>query len=466
MSMLGLHLHDAALTAARDGEPQGDAAPSIVHADAADPARLGLPAAAAARRTPHRVSHGHWGALCSGDEAAALAALPIVRAELRRRIAPLLAPGDALRIAVPAPFDAAALGWVLAACRAESLPVAGFHDAAALAVAALGLEGTVLAPSISLSHIAVTRVQVADGEARRRAARVARDTGLLQAQQRWLELVAEAMVLRSRFDPLHEAASEQRLYDLLPAAAARAALEGSATLELPTGNGSSAVTLSRDQFAAAARPLARGLVALVESLRPDGQPVSVLLADSALRVPGIVEALAASPGLRLVAMDDPLVARAASLQAIGGEADAGQADAAGAVRLHRGAALGAPIAAPRIVEVEGGPARAAPTHVLWRGEAVPLAMGAALEVGRAPAPGGIRLDEGLAGVSRLHCSLRRGPDGVQVIDHATHGTWLNGHRIAGRARLAAGDRLRIGDPRVELAFIAVGTGGGADTGAA
>lgn len=460
MSVLGLHLHDAALAAARDGEPQGDAAPSIVHADPADPRRLGLPAADAARRAPHRVSHGHWSALWSGDETAALAALPMVRAELRRRVAPRLAPGDALQVAVPAPFDAAALAWVLAACRAESLPVAGFHDAAALAVAALGLEGAVLVPSIGLSHIAVTRVQAIDGEARRRAARVVRDTGLLQAQQRWLELVAEAMVLRSRFDPLHEAASEQRLYDLLPAAASRAALEGSATLELPTGTGSSAVTLSRDQFAAAARPLARGLAALVESLRPDGQPVSILLTESALGLPGIAAALGGMPGLRLVAMDDTLVARAASLQATAAAVD----DAA--VTLHRGAASGTPLAAPRMVEVEGGPVRAAPTHVLWRGEAIPLSVDTVLEVGRAPAPGGIRLDEGLAGVSRLHCSLRRGADGLQVIDHAAHGTFLNGHRIAGRARLAAGDRLRIGDPGVELAFIAVGAGGGADAGTA
>lgn len=465
MSMLGLHLHDAALNAARDGEPRGDGVASIVHADAADPARLGLPAADAARRAPHRVSSGHWAALAAGDDTAARAAVGVARAELRRRIAPLLEPGDALQIAVPASFDAAALGWVLAACRAESLPVAGFHDAAALAVAALGLEGTVLVPSIGLSHIAVTRIQVADGEARRRAARVSRDTGLLQAQQRWLELVAEAMVLRSRFDPLHEATSEQRLYDMLPAAAASAAREGAATLALPTGTGECTVTLSRDQFAAAARPLVRAIVALVEGLRPDGAPASILVADPVSGLPGVAEALGSLSGVRLLAMDADLVARAASLRTTGGDARADAAAAQGAVTLHRGAPIGAPIAVPRVVEVAGASTPVAPTHVLWRGEAIALPVAAVLEVGRAPASGGIRLDEGLAGVSRLHCSLRPVPGGLQVVDHAAYGTWLNGHRIAGRARLAAGDRLRIGDPGVELAFIAVAQGGGADAGA-
>ena len=463
MSVIGLQLDDAAFAVARDGAPLGAAAPSIVHADPADEARYGLPAADAARRTPHRVSHAHWAALAAGD-GPARAAYAVARAELRRRVAPHCAPGDALQVAVSATMDPAALGWALAACRAESLPVAGFHDAAALAVAALGFEGEVIVPAVGLSHLAATRVVVADGEARRRASRVTRDTGLLAVQQRWLELVAEAMVLRSRFDPLHEAASEQRLYDLLPAAAARAATEGSATLELPTGAGHCAVTLTRDQFAAAARPMTRALAALVESVRTDGAALVLLLAEPLLSMPGVVEALGSIPGAQLFAMDADIAARAAS-RLPPDAAAAGEGADRREVALRRGAAIGAPIAEARPVVVAAGAARPAPTHVLWRGEALPLAPGAALEVGRAPAPGGIRIDEGLAGVSRLHCTLRHGADGVQVVDHAAYGTWLNGRRVAGRARLAAGDRLRIGDPGVELALVAVG-GGAADAGTA
>ena len=270
------------------------------------------------------------------------------------------------------------------------------------------------------------------------------------------------MVLRSRFDPLHEAASEQRLYDLLPTAAARAAREGSATLELPAGAASCAVTLSRDQFAAAARPLTRALVASVDALRSDGAPPTLLLSETLLELPGVVEALSALPGVRLHAMDADLVARAASMLPVA--ADAAAEATAVEVPLRRGIAVGAILGEARVVEIAPEAARTAPTHVLWRGSAIPLVPGTVLEVGRAPAADGIRLDEGLAGVSRLHCTLRHGPEGVQVIDHAAYGTWLNGRRIAGRARLAAGDRLRIGDPGVELALIAVGSGAAADAG--
>jgi predicted component of type VI protein secretion system len=92
--------------------------------------------------------------------------------------------------------------------------------------------------------------------------------------------------------------------------------------------------------------------------------------------------------------------------------------------------------------------------VLWEGQALPLV--GALEVGRAPAAGGVRLSDGLAGISRMHCSLRASASGVELVDHSRFGTWLNGRRVAGRASLAAGDRIRVGDPGVELALIAVG----------
>lgn len=472
MSIVGLQLDDAAFAVARDGAPLGAVTPSIVHADPADATRFGTLAADTVRRTPYRVSYGHWAAFGAGtgtvgkpgvsDGAAARAAFTVACAELRQRVAPHVAPGDRLRIAVPPALDTDALGWVLAACREAALAVDGFHDAAALAVAALGLEGEVIVPAVGLTQLSVTRVVVADGEARRRAARVSREAGLLSVQQRWLEMIAEAMVLRSRFDPLHEAASEQRLYDLLPTAAARAAREGSATLELPAGAASCAVTLSRDQFAAAARPLTRALVASVDALRSDGAPPTLLLSETLLELPGVVEALSALPGVRLHAMDADLVARAASMLPV--VADAAAEATAVEVPLRRGIAVGAILGEARVVEITPEAARTAPTHVLWRGSAIPLVPGTALEVGRAPAADGIRLDEGLAGVSRLHCTLRHGPEGVQVIDHAAYGTWLNGRRIAGRARLAAGDRLRIGDPGVELALIAVGSGAAADAG--
>jgi pSer/pThr/pTyr-binding forkhead associated (FHA) protein len=71
--------------------------------------------------------------------------------------------------------------------------------------------------------------------------------------------------------------------------------------------------------------------------------------------------------------------------------------------------------------------------------------GAIKTVGRAPRADFI-LDAAL--VSRLHCRLEAGSDGLVVVDlGSTNGTFVNDRRIE-RARLTSGDRLRIG--RVEL----------------
>jgi pSer/pThr/pTyr-binding forkhead associated (FHA) protein len=74
-----------------------------------------------------------------------------------------------------------------------------------------------------------------------------------------------------------------------------------------------------------------------------------------------------------------------------------------------------------------------------------LKTGAIKTVGRAPRADFI-LDVAL--VSRLHCRLTAGDDRLEVVDlKSTNGTFVNDKRIA-KAKLATGDRLRIG--RVEL----------------
>ena len=146
-----------------------------------------------------------------------------------------------------------------------------------------------------------------------------------------------------------------------------------------------------------------------------------------------------------------LVARAASLTA-------GEADPDGAVTIQRGCSITAPLEPARDVDF-GDRATTidlSPTHVLWDGRAVALPQQGSLEIGRAPAAGGIRLAEGLTGVSRLHCSLRSDDGQVALVPHSLQPTWLNDERVQGRVRVLSGDRLRLGSPGVIIELIAVG----------
>ena len=94
-------------------------------------------------------------------------------------------------------------------------------------------------------------------------------------------------------------------------------------------------------------------------------------------------------------------------------------------------------------------------HILLDGTTYALGRGS-LTVGREPGEEpAIRLPEGLAGISRRHCTFVREGAETVLVDHSRCGTLVNGERIAERARVRAGDRVRVGEPGVELALISV-----------
>jgi pSer/pThr/pTyr-binding forkhead associated (FHA) protein len=54
-------------------------------------------------------------------------------------------------------------------------------------------------------------------------------------------------------------------------------------------------------------------------------------------------------------------------------------------------------------------------------------------------------------VSRRHASVRPAGDALEVEDHGSlNGTWVNGARVSGTARLVPGDQVRLGDTTFEV----------------
>ena len=100
--------------------------------------------------------------------------------------------------------------------------------------------------------------------------------------------------------------------------------------------------------------------------------------------------------------------------------------------------------------------RERPTHLVHRGRAYaitdePFVLGLKIPEGNR----GLVLTGDTAGISRSHCSVFRSQGRVLVEDHSSHGSFLNGQRIDGRAELSVGDRLRVGAPGIELESIVV-----------
>jgi hypothetical protein len=353
---------------------------------------------------------------------------------------------------------------MLAIARNLSLPVDGFVDSAAASVAALGLERSAIVLEVGMHHAAATYLDRDGAQVRRRRTVMSERGGLISFYQGWLELVSTTLVKQTRFDPLHDAATEQQLFDSLAGWAREAADEGSVDAVLTKGTERFEVALTRDQFAQAGQSLHRELVRLLHELRPAGAPVALVVPAVIGHLPGLRDELEQFVDCELVSLPDGFAAAAISRLDLPQRADADP------VRLLRRLPVPEePVSAePTSVDRNDPTAvrrdllnnsrhgrNVSPSHLLLNGQV--FALGAEpIVIGRLPAgPRTIALPDGLAGVSRRHCTLAPEGDELVLLDHSSFGTFVNGERLAERVRVRAGDRVRIGDPGVELALIAV-----------
>jgi hypothetical protein len=354
--------------------------------------------------------------------------------------------------ALAPPADIAELGQLLAQLRAAGHVVRGFVDRAVLLAAWLPLPSPVLVLELSRHRVSIS-VASRDAGGASLHRHVSLPGGERAFTAAWLELARATLVQQTRFDPLHDQRNESQLRVELPQLAADAERIGQASINIQSGTGALALTLTRDQLAAAAAPVLRPLASALQSLSAANGAGTLLVPAALLDIPGIDETLASAHLSRLMSFDAQLPTRALRLLPL--EAVA----ASGAVPYRTQLPLFAeepPADGLTPLALRGQQPEVMATHVVYRGRAVPLTP-AGLTLGRDPGDAkALRLPEGMAGLSRRHCTLLREGGRSQVIDHSSHGSWLNGARVRGRALLPAGSTLKVGEPGVELQLVALG----------
>ncbi|HKT74349.1 MAG TPA: FHA domain-containing protein [Steroidobacteraceae bacterium] len=365
--------------------------------------------------------------------------------------------GERAWVAAPACADPNGLAAFLGIARAMDLPVDGFADAAVTAVAALGLERSTVVVELGMHHVAATAVDTEAAQARRRRSRVTRLRGLADLHQRWLEFIASTLVKRTRFDPLHDAATEQQLFDQLPALAAAATADGTCAAVLSRGTERREMALTRDQFAQAGEPVYHDMLTLLHGLRPAGAALAIVVPRAVAELPGLRPRLEDFAGCELVVVPDGFASAALSLLDL-----PPRDEDKPAVWLRRLPICIQPALLPQVARDSLGQQRVngpTPSHILLEGRAYVL-DDRALVVGRHPGtPHAITLEDGMAGVSRRHCTFVREGTALVLLDHSSNGTFVNGERVAERVSVHAGDRVRVGEPGIELTLIAVGEAG-------
>lgn len=447
MAIIGIEIADTALVAVRDGVRLA-ASPGIA---LTEPGALlvGEQAAAGARLKPMHATDRFWSDLSTDtwvpDTEPPLSHADLAWAHLGAVWRAVAREGDTAVLAVPGSMRLHQVGLLLGIARRIGMPVAGVVDAGVAACAGLAARATVLHLDVQFHQAVLTEMQGAH-LLRRRHVEVAPRAGQKAMHAAWAALIAETMVRRTRFDPLHQATTEQQLHERLPGWLAGLTEHPSVDAVMEAGGATFAATVRRDQFALAAEAWYAQLAELVESGRRAGESATLALSARAALLPGLAARLAAGD-LEAVALPDIAAAAAAAARAD----DIGPAEPATlAVALARSLPIAA-VAAKR----PGRRVAVRPTHVILAGRAHaiderPLVLGTGSGLGRH-----VTLDGQTAGISRAHCTLVREPEGVVLKDHSRHGTFVNGERAEGATTLAAGDRLRLGTPGIVLELVAV-----------
>lgn len=444
MAVIGIEVVDAALVTARDGARLA-ASPGVAIAAPAG-LKVGEAAAAEQRLQPVLAADRFWSDLSAdsfaGAAGQALSHAELARAHLAAVWSGVAAAGDEAVLALPGSMRLHHAGVLLGIAADVGMPVAGVVDAAVAATAGLAARADVLHLDVQLHQAVLT---VLDGETvlRRRRVEIAPRAGLKPMFGAWAQLISEAMVRRTRFDPLHQAASEQQLHERLPGWLASLAGRDSLDVAVESGGGSFAATLRREQFTLAAEAWYAQLAELLRAGHRGAEPATLALSARAGMLPALAERLGALPGLEVTILPEAAAAVAAAARA----ADIGPADPPTLVT-----------ALPRthVVPASAGnrPTGARATHAVLEGRAHAIDE-RPLVVGFGDGPGRrIVLGDSGEGISRSHCTLLREQGRALVRDHSRYGTFLNGARVSGEADVGAGDRLRVGSPGVVLELVA------------
>jgi hypothetical protein len=447
---LALEINDAGLVLARDGTILVEE-PGVAMLDGASP-ETGEAALRRARLKPLYVETRYWQELGTEPLArpvpAARNRAEVAYAQLERLVAPHLAGGREIILAVPPWYSREQLGLLLGAAQESGLEPVGLVDAGLAASSLEPAPETMLHLELGLHRTVVTVLDCAAGLRRTRFEMLPQH-GWLALQQAWLDGIAAAFVLKTRFDPLHQAATEQLLCNGLPAWLAAAVSGGTPSIDLESGSATYSVAMSGGDFAAAATGSYDEYARVLQRARPTAGPLNLRLSDRFATFPGLEARLAGIRDCEIVS----LPRGAAALGALAWERHIRQDRGALTLVQHLPVALRGGATAKGSLPPSSVPADSRPTHLVrasraYRLDSRPLTLGSRVAGDRRA----VALEAG-PGISRAHCSISLVDGSAWLEDHSTYGTFLNGERVGGRVELRAGDRLRVGSPGVECELV-------------
>jgi hypothetical protein len=335
---------------------------------------------------------------------------------------------------VPGKFSNMQLALLLGLAEAAPFAAAGLVDLATAAIAAVAGAGEYVHIDIHLHNAVLTQVTVAD-RVRRGGVQVIPGAGMGAIVDSCAYAIADLFIKQSRFDPQHLPETEQELYNQIPACLAALSSTGEFLMQIAHGQVQHQVRID----AAALAPALEKHYQRIRAAIPPGR--GCLLSDRAAGLPGFAAGLDCAGTLEETAT---FLGCLANLAEICRPAEGKSMPYITSLprtespRIHQKVNLTKtrhPAASPGI------------THVLYRGQAWPLANGP-LHLGAAGGPP-------LAAPSTSGCTVNPTPAGAEVHSLDSDTLVINGKPAPTPAQVAPGDQLAFPGSDTSYTFINV-----------
>ena len=366
----------------------------------------------------------------------------------------LQARGDQIVMAVPSFYDREQLGLILGIAQELGMPVRGFLPLSLAAAAPVDPARMLLHLDIHLHRIEVVYLEQGEDLTVRDSATTA-DKGLLRLYRQWVEMIAREFVRTTRFDPLHQAALEQQLYDRLPGVLTHFEHNSSMLFEITGGATPYRITLQREGIIGEAESIFSEILRLIKRMQnkrgQDRAPLALLLSHRLARLPGCRQMLATLKDARIVELEPGAAAR--GVPRIWHRL-AAQANNQGISFFTSRPWQDRQPAADQLPAAEKT-APAAATHLLYRSLAYPITE-KPLTIGctQDSEQNDITITGAATGVSPRHCTVELRDREIILHVMSDRETFVDDIRVSGDIALRLGQVIRVGNSGEQFQVIA------------
>jgi hypothetical protein len=358
--------------------------------------------------------------------------------------------GDVI-LAVPGHFSHQQLAILLGLVRHSPFNAVGVVDAAVAAAAALARDEAVIYADMQLHQVLLTRLSQRDGVLQRDAVLQIPGVGSHNFMDLLMQLATSLFIQQSRFNPQHNAESEQQLYNELPRWLRQSHdVSSNLMMELTFGNSVYQAKLPGENLV---RRLGDYYSRINDKIRTlaDNDACQLLVAQNLAQYPGYLNSLG-STAVEVVAPES--LGRNCILlhEHIG--SPAGEFRFVTRLPLVRGNQGSPPQPATSAAAIGS-----VPTHVLVGHQALPLGR---VEVSNGKTRNGSPLDGHVIQLELTglpdHLGHIERQDGQVIMSCGNAGALVNGVKVSGRQTLQLGDRIRFAPSGEELVMIGVQNG--------